>query len=561
MTYRALARKYRSRHFGELIGQDVLVRTLSNAIENNRLHHAYLFTGIRGTGKTSTARILAKAINYTGPNGDKGPTTGPTDDCAICQAIAADQHPDIIEIDAASNTGVDDVRQIIENARYAPMQARYKVFIIDEVHMLSRNAFNALLKTLEEPPGHVIFMLATTEIRKVPVTILSRCQRFDLRRIDAPTLMAHYKKIATAENIAIDDDSLQLIARAADGSARDGLSLLDQAIAQIVDGGKDGSKITAESVRRMLGQGDRAAIAALLDSLLNGQIANALDTLHGLHQAGADPLTVLDDLLDGVHLITRLKVKPDLADEALLNSHFLDIAKQLATAANLSNLSRLWQMLLKSHAEVAHASQPMQALEMALIRICYASTLPPLEELTKRGAGDTTVASASPATHAAPPQPNAPVAQMRVVSTNKQVTAPMPPPAAAIATQTAAGIVINDLRQLVALCEDNNEPLLAADLYANVQLVKLQQGQIEFAINKGASKDLVGTLSKKLHEWTGQRWVVAVASDSAQQSLFEQDRAIKNTLIEAAYNDAAIAPWKKHFPQMKISDITPFETE
>lgn len=545
MTYRALARKYRSRHFGELIGQEVLVRTLSNAIEKNRLHHAYLFTGIRGTGKTSTARILAKAINYT-----KGPTTGPTDDCAICNAITADQCPDVIEIDAASNTGVDDVRQIIENARYSPMQARYKVFIIDEVHMLSKNAFNALLKTLEEPPAHVVFMLATTEIRKVPVTILSRCQRFDLRRVEAPVLMEHYKKIAGLEKIAIDDEALQIIARAADGSVRDGLSLLDQAIAQ-----SDEKAITGAQIRTMLGQGDREGVARMITALLKGETAPALEALQALHHAGADPMAVLDDLLDGVHLITRLKVKPDIADDAAISPRLREMALALAPQMQISSLSRVWQMLLKAQPEVAQASQPIQALEMALIRICFASTLPPLEEWSKRVPDTSATSVAAPRT-SAPSAPNAPTAQMRVVSNQAVAQAPRVETVAVAAVAAQSNVVIADMRALVALCEERNEPMLGADLYANVQPVKFQQGQIELVVSKGASKTLVGTLSKKLQEWTGQRWIVAVANSGGQPSLREQDRSVQNDKIGKAQTDPALAPWKKHFPTLTISEIT-----
>jgi DNA polymerase-3 subunit gamma/tau len=421
MAYRALARKYRSQHFGELIGQEVLVRTLSHAIEKNRIHHAYLFTGIRGTGKTSTARILAKAINYAGINGDQNPTTGPTDDCPICQAITADQHPDVIEIDAASNTGVDDVRQIIENARYAPMQARYKVFIIDEVHMLSKNAFNALLKTLEEPPSHVVFLLATTEIRKVPVTILSRCQRFDLRRIEAPVLAAHYKKIAAAENISIDDEAIQIIARAAEGSARDGLSILDQAIAQAEE-----EHVSTDMLRRMLGQADRDAVAQLLHSLLDNKIQDVLNTVQQLYRHGADPLVLLEDILDGIHLITRIKIKSDVADDVAISPRLRQTAAQLAPKMDLAILSRVWQMLLKAQSEVAQASQPLQTLEMALIRICYGAQLPPLDELSKRITTQET--STSPALPQSSAPPTAPVTQMKIVSSTlaPQIIQPAP---------------------------------------------------------------------------------------------------------------------------------------
>jgi DNA polymerase-3 subunit gamma/tau len=550
MTYRALARKYRSQHFGELIGQDVLVRTLSNAINNDRLHHAYLFTGIRGTGKTSTARILAKAINYAGPNGDKGPTIGPTNDCPICNAIAADQHPDVIEIDAASNTGVDDVRQIIENARYAPMQARYKVFIIDEVHMLSKNAFNALLKTLEEPPSHVVFMLATTEIRKVPVTILSRCQRFDLRRVDAPTLITHFQKIATAENITVDAEALQIIARAADGSVRDGLSLLDQAIAQSND-----DAITGDMIRRMLGQGDRAGIAHLITHVLKGDCAPALDVAQRLHIAGADPLVMIEDILDGVHVMTRYKVAPASGDDASLSPALRDLTMSLSPQLELSTLARAWQLLLKAQQEIMQASQPMQAFEMAIIRMAYASTLPPLEELAKRGAQSHTTSQTAPAsTPTSAPVPTAPVVLRAVMGGNS--AAPMMATVEAIATTPATGMIINDLRHLVALCEEKNEPFLAADLYTNIRPVKWQQGKIEIAINKGASRDIVSILGKKLQEWTGQRWVIAVATTSQALSLSEQDRDSKNAHIAKAYDDPSLKSWRKHFPNLTITDLT-----
>lgn len=550
MTYRALARKYRSQHFGELIGQDVLVRTLSNAIQSNRLHHAYLFTGIRGTGKTSTARILAKAINYAGPQGDQGPTIGPTNDCPICQAITADQHPDVIEIDAASNTGVDDVRQIIENARYAPMQARYKVFIIDEVHMLSKNAFNALLKTLEEPPSHVVFMLATTEIRKVPVTILSRCQRFDLRRIDQETLVNHFKNIAQLESIQIEEDALQIIARAADGSVRDGLSLLDQAIAQ-----SSNHHIDSTMLRRMLGQGDRQGISQLVTYLLKGECAPCLEIAQTLYHAGADPLMMIEDIMDSVHYITRYKIVPTLAHDQTQSPHLQELAATLGSQLELSLLSRAWQLLLKAQQEIMQASHPMQALEMALIRMAYASTLPPLDELVKRPASSGTHVT-SQSSNASPPSNNGGT-QLRAVSTSssaiKQTTTK---------AVTATDIIpseqktIHSLRELVALCEENNEPMLAADLYMNVRLIKWQQGKIEIALDKGTSKDLTTTLGKRLFEWTGTRWVIIVSTANGQETLNEEDRIAKNIKIRQAYDDPALKAWRKHFPDLTVTDLT-----
>lgn len=553
-VYRALARKYRSRHFGELIGQPVLVQTLSNAIEQGRLHHAYMFTGIRGTGKTSTARILAKAINYAGPNGDMGPTTGPTDDCPICVAIGEDRHTDVIEIDAASNTGVDDVRQIIENVRYAPSQARYKVFIIDEVHMLSKQAFNALLKTLEEPPPHVVFMLATTEIRKVPTTILSRCQRFDLRRIEVPVLVEHFKNIAVKENVTVDEEALYLIAQAADGSVRDGLSIFDQAIAQ-----SNQETITAKLIQEMLGQANAGEIATIFSQLMLGDIAGVLQKLENLHRAGTDPSAFLDDLLNVNHLVTRLKVTPALASDKTQNSQMMTEAVKLADQFSLSALARVWQMLLKSVPEVANAPQPQQALEMALIRVGFAAPLPPLEDLLKKAETQSNV-SAAAHSMPSPPPPSAPVARRFSTVTNNAVApvnavAEMPQIEYTPAAATAAIAQIADFEALVKLCEDNNEHMIAADLYSNVRVVRFAQGQLQIAVMPGASKDLVSVLPKKLQQWTGERWLVSIAANGGGQTLSEMHRGNKNAAIEQAYSDPAIVAIKNIFPDIKITDL------
>lgn len=553
-AYRALARKYRSRHFGELIGQDVLVQTLTHAIEKDRLHHAYMFTGIRGTGKTSTARILARAINYVGPDGTGKPTTGPTDDCQICQAIGEDRHPDIVEIDAASNTGVDDVRQIIDNVRYAPVQARYKVFIIDEVHMLSKAAFNALLKTLEEPPPHVVFMMATTEIRKVPTTILSRCQRFDLRRIDVPTLVAHYKKIADAEQVTADEEALYLIAQAADGSVRDGLSIFDQAIAQ-----SNGEAITAGMVRAMLGQANMQGLMDLFAQLMNGELPALLQQLSDLHKSGTDPATFLDDLLNICHLVTRIKVTPGVAEDkamgATVSARLTDLASQFA----LSSLSRVWQMLLKAVPEVAQASQPQQALEMALIRIGFAAPLPPLEDMLKKQQHHNFDSGVhAPETAPAAPTP-APVAQRRfgVVSGGGQasqavasVSVPQAQPQAQVAAKDAK---IPDFETLHRLCEEF-DPMLGADLYANVRLVKFAQGQLHIDVLRGASPNLVQVLPKALQEMTGERWLVTPAT-GGQPTLHEQAMQQREQAIQQAYHDPAIVALKSALPNLTITDI------
>jgi DNA polymerase III subunit gamma/tau len=560
-VYRALARKYRSRHFGELIGQPVLVQTLSNAIEQGRLHHAYMFTGIRGTGKTSTARILAKAINYAGPNGDQGPTTGPTDDCLICQAIGEDRHPDVIEIDAASNTGVDDVRQIIENVRYAPVQARYKVFIIDEVHMLSKAAFNALLKTLEEPPPHVVFMLATTEIRKVPTTILSRCQRFDLRRIDVPVLVEHYKNIAAKENVTIDEDALYMIAQAADGSVRDGLSIFDQAIAQ-----SNQQTISMELVQSMLGQANAHVVGDMFMQLMQGEIAEMLQKLGQLHQSGIDPSAFLDDLLNINHLVTRVKLTPALIEDKTINASIRESVKKLSEQFTLSSLSRVWQMLLKAVPEVANAPQPQQALEMALIRVGFASTLPPLEELLKKAEGQSSTTAAATPAPSIPSTPSSPAptasyapsgnVQRFNAPASTQAIASAPVMGAAEQPQTVFAAKIQDFAALVKLCEDNNEPMLAADLYSNVRVAKFAQGQLQIQVLPGAAKDLISVLPRKLREWTGDVWLVSPIQNCANPTLSEQAGSIKKSAIETAYNDPAIVVLKTMLPNIKITNLT-----
>lgn len=379
--YVALARKYRPQNFEDLLGQDALVQTLTNAIKNNRLHHAYILTGIRGVGKTTTARLIARAINCIGPDGNGGPTIHPCGECENCKAIAADRHIDVIELDAASKTGVDDMREILDGVRYKPVSARYKVYIIDEVHMLSKSAFNALLKTLEEPPAHVKFIFATTEIRKVPVTILSRCQRFDLQRLSIDTLLTLFKKVLTAENIAFDDEALHAVARAADGSARDGLSMLDQAIV-LGDG-----KVVAETVKNMLGLADRLQSGRLYEQLLSGDVAAVLQTLQELYVNGATPMLVAQDLVEITHLLAKVKVLPEFANDASLSEADRELCKKL-NGAPISILSKIWQMLIKGLSELQYAAVPNDALEMILIRIAYSASLPTpaalLEELKKK---------------------------------------------------------------------------------------------------------------------------------------------------------------------------------
>lgn len=374
--YVALARKYRPQTFEDLLGQDALVQTLTNAIQNNRLHHAYILTGIRGVGKTTTARLIARAINCTGTDGKGGPTIHPCGECENCKAIATDRHIDVIELDAASKTGVDDMREILDGVRYKPTLARYKVYIIDEVHMLSKSAFNALLKTLEEPPAHVMFIFATTEIRKVPVTILSRCQRFDLQRINIETLVKLFHKVLTAEKIEADDEALNMVARAADGSARDGLSMLDQAI--VLGNGK----ITAATVKNMLGLADRQQTFALYEKLLEGNVAGVLQILQQLYTDGATPMLIIQDLVDITHLLAKVKIVPDFINDASLGETDREMCKKL-NSSPIAILSKVWQMLIKGISELQYANVQIDALEMILIRIAYSANMPTPAELLK----------------------------------------------------------------------------------------------------------------------------------------------------------------------------------
>ncbi|MCB2099892.1 MAG: DNA polymerase III subunit gamma/tau, partial [Rhodobacterales bacterium] len=399
--YRVLARKYRPTGFDGLIGQEALVRTLSNAIASGRLAHAFVLTGVRGIGKTTTARIIARALNCVGPDGTGGPTTEPCGVCPHCKAIAEDRHVDVLEMDAASRTGVDDIRELIEGVRYRPTSARFKIYIIDEVHMLSRNAFNALLKTLEEPPEHVKFVFATTEIRKVPVTVLSRCQRFDLRRIDTETLAAHFKAICGKEGVTASDGALAMIARAADGSVRDGLSLLDQAIAH---GGAE-TGVSEDQVRGMLGLADRTRVFDLLAAVLGGDAKGALDQLAEQYAAGADPAVVLEDLLELTHWLTRVKVTPDAAAAPGIPEAEKVRGTDMAGRLAMPVLTRAWQMLLKGLGECRVAPSPLQAAEMLLIRLAYAADLPTPEEALKSLRGEGPASAPAPAASATPATP------------------------------------------------------------------------------------------------------------------------------------------------------------
>ena len=543
--YRVLARKYRPRNFSELVGQDALVRTLKNAIESGRIAHAFMLTGIRGTGKTTTARIIAKALNYKGADGTAGPTTESTDDCELCKAITEDRHPDVLEMDAASHTGVDDIRDILDGVRYAPTAARYKVYIIDEVHMLSKAAFNALLKTLEEPPEHVIFIFATTEIRKVPVTVLSRCQRFDLRRVDIPTLTAHYKNICGLENVEIEDEALGLIARAADGSVRDGLSLLDQAISLC-----NGIIITAQQVQDMLGLTDRTLVLDILEHALKGQCDKALDMVADLYFKGADPAVLISDMLDFTHLLTRIRAIPHMKEtHGALAKETFDHATDLAGKLSMPSLGRAWQILLKGLAEVHSAPNPQAAAEMIIIRLAYAADLPDPGELIKKikkeqQAGGHT--QGSPSSAAIPRTPE-PVARITRDGNGSQAVA-----ALSQQPQDVNAQEIRSLHDIEDLLRAHKDMILAGQLYQYVHLVKLQPRLLEIALEPEADTRLAQELKQRLSEITNEHWMVSIVSNTQGAPTLAQQVAQN----EKARIDEAIA----HPVVNKILEIFPGAT-
>lgn len=519
-SYLVLARKYRPQNFDALVGQDALVRTLRNAIETGRIAHAYILTGVRGVGKTTTARIIARALNYTGADGSAGPTVGPTDDCPVCRAIAEDRHPDVMEMDAASRTGVDDIRELIEGVRYAPTSARYKVYIIDEIHMLSKQAFNALLKTLEEPPPRVIFIFATTEIRKVPVTVLSRCQRFDLRRLDADVLSSYYKKICGLENVTAEDEALALIARAADGSVRDGLSILDQAIAL------GGGTIGTDLVRGMLGLSDRLRGLDLLERILHGDTSGALEILQGFFRSGADPLVVLEDLLGFTHLVTRLRAVPDSAAtlEKASGTEEITRLKTLAGAVGMPALVRTWQILLKGLAEVGAAPAPQSAAEMVVIRLVYAAELPDPAAILK------SLAKGSDSSVPPAPRPlgGAVYSAGGGASAAAAVAAPMPMDD----SSPNPDRTINTLHDVVEVLQASGAHVLAGQVRHFVHLVRLVPGQIEIRPGPDAPARLSQDLGKALGAATGMRWIISVSSAPGQPTL-DEDEARARSEVEA----------------------------
>jgi len=521
--YQVLARKYRPQTFSELIGQDAMVKTLANAIERDRIAHAFLMTGVRGVGKTSTARLIAKSLNCVGPDGQGGPTIDPCGVCDPCVAIAEGRHIDVVELDAASHTGVDDVREIIEAVRYASVSARYKIYIIDEVHMLSKSAFNALLKTLEEPPAHVKFIFATTEIDKVPITVLSRCQRFDLRRISPELLAAHFGKVAAAEGVLVDEDALEVIARVAEGSARDGLSLLDQAIAH------GDNRVTAEAVRAMLGLADRGRIHRLLETLLGGDIAALLAQLDEAHSLGIDPVALLRGLMEQVHAITRAKaggvgdiVRSD-AERAAAAAH----AEKLGWA----HIHRLWQLLLKGLSDVEVAPDPREALDMALLRTVHAAGMPDPGAIIDALKSGTHLPAAAPAQTSAPSSLLAPTAQAAVPTVPATFTA------------------------LIETLDNQGNHSMAVDLHDKVGLVSYEPPKLVLQPKAPLDGNFARDLAMKAKESTGSTWEVSMADHGGAPSLREQEKMAEAKARDAVLNDPMVLAVTATFPGAELESI------
>ncbi len=563
-AYRVLARKYRPRRFEELVGQEAMVRTLANAFESGRIAQGYMLTGVRGIGKTTTARLIARALNYS--LGDK-PSVRMDEMGEHCEDILESRHVDVIEIDAASHNSVENIREIVEQVRYRPIAARYKIYIMDEVHMLSKPAFNALLKTLEEPPEHVKFIFATTEIRKVPVTILSRCQRFDLRRVDAAAMIEHLKRICESEKVTAEEEALRLIARAAEGSVRDALSLLDQAIAH------GGDKVRGEEVSAMLGLMDKARIIDLFEALMKGRMAEALEMFGEQHALGADPLNVLADLAAFTHLVTKLKVLKEKGLDAAVTEEERNRAVRLAEALPMAALTRAWQMLLKGMEETTAAPRPPEAAEMVLIRLAHAADMPPPGELVRklreqedRGApGVSGAATASAPAPAAPsPSPSrgeaAPPVEGRHERESDMAPAPVRNEAQAAAT-TARKLppMPEDFQQIVELAGRMRDLRIKDALERWVRPVGVSGAVLEIALEEGAPPELPGELGGRLSAWTGRRWTVVLSTEPGMETIATQERRRRDSLFARAENHPHARALLESFPQARIISVRPPE--
>jgi DNA polymerase-3 subunit gamma/tau len=563
--YRVLARKYRPASFEDLIGQEPMVRTISNAFETGRIPQAWILTGVRGVGKTTTARILARALNYELPDGS---ITGPTIHMPVMgvqdQAIIESRHIDVLEMDAASHNSVDDVRQINDAIRYAPVSARYKVYILDEVHMLSGAAFNALLKTLEEPPPHAKFIFATTEIRKVPVTVLSRCQRFDLRRIDAAVLVKHLAGIAEKEHVEIEEAALALIARAAEGSVRDSLSLLDQAIAHAA------GPVRAEDVRQMLGLADRVRVVDLFEALMKGDIATALTELRAQYDIGADPAVVLSDLAEFTHFVTRVKVVPSVADDVSLSEAERTRGRAFAAQLSMRVLSRTWQMLLKGVGEVQSSGRPVAAAEMVLVRIAYSADLPTPDEVIRslgsnnggaaptRPQGNGGGVSAGPsASQSFAPRFEAPRSAPR--SSAAASPRPADDPVAMLdngGPQAAPTLTLGTFEEIIALVAEKRDIAMRLSLERDVRLVRCEDGQLEITLEPSAPRTLVHDLQRKLTGWTGKRWIVVISKEQGAATVRERIEEQRAEVERGVQSDPLVQAVLSRFPGAKIVGVT-----
>jgi DNA polymerase-3 subunit gamma/tau len=528
-NYTVLARKYRPQTFKDLIGQEILTQTLTNAIEQDRLAHAYLLTGIRGVGKTSTARIIAKALSCIGKDGNGKATAEPCGECENCKAIAESRHVDVLEMDAASRTGVGDVREIIENASYLPTSARYKIYIIDEIHMLSKNAFNALLKTLEEPPPHVKFIFATTEVRKIPVTILSRCQRFDLPRVSAELLEAHLVNIAEKESVKIDNETIAVIANIAEGSVRDALSLLDQAIAH----SGEGKDITGEQVQKMLGLLGKENLLSLFEEIAKGDVKAAITILREMYVSGADPIMILNDLLELSHVATQVKVIPDLEEPAHLSKGDFSRIQEMAKKLEVPFLTRCWQMLLKGLQEAQIAPNPLIAVEMIIIRIAYASNTPTPSDLIKK------------------------INKDGIPTEKPTIQAPSEAPDGVPVQQAHP----QTFEEMVALFKEKGELFLYNWIQNEVHLISFAPGKLNIRVGDSAPTDLANKIMLLLSQWTGSQWLVSVSQEQGDSTIKQKrDKKFDDQKQAAAESDDVVKILAA-FPGAKIIDITPIKEE
>ncbi|MBV8439714.1 MAG: DNA polymerase III subunit gamma/tau [Hyphomicrobiales bacterium] len=545
-AYRVLARKYRPQRFEDLIGQEPMVRTLANSFAAGRIHQAYILTGVRGVGKTTTARILARAFNYSVPGKIDAPSVDMPEVGLHCQAIMESRHVDVIEMDAASHTGIDDVREIIENARYRPVSARTKVYIIDEVHMLSKQAFNGLLKTLEEPPEHVRFLFATTEIEKVPITVRSRCIRFDLKRIDTGLMIAHLARISAAEGVPVEPDALAVIARVAEGSVRDALSLLDQGIAY---GGPGG--VSAAAVREMLGLADRGEVIILFECAMKGEIAAALELMRALYRAGADPADILIELAEFCHFVTGMKIAPDAPEDPAIGENERGRGREFAGRLTLGALTRAWQILLKGVEDLKDSPRPLASAEMALIRLAYASDLPTPEEALRKLAETT---EGGPR-HAPPLSPvgGGPRAALSVATANPAATDR--PAAPARAAEPRAAIRLARFEDVVALARAKRDIQLVQALEQDARVERFEQGSIAFSLVEGASPSLAQTLARRLQEWTGERWMVALTPGSTAPTLRETANAREAERTSGAQAHPLVRKVLERFKGARVIDV------